>query len=108
MRLLATALRSVAGELSRAQVAFADGTGTNKDEITRVTTSDNQLSAVVTLSTSANSRLTRTVRALGIAEDCIVDVEVPVSDPTATVSDMESPAAQLVKIMLAKIAVSRR
>jgi hypothetical protein len=80
-------------------VVRSDGTGTYKDEISRVSISDNQVSAVVTLSTYANSRLTRTVRALGRAEDCIVDVEVPVSDPSMTVSDMETPAAQLVQIM---------
>lgn len=52
--------------------------------------------------------LIHTVRALGIAEDCVVAVEIPVPDLPATDSATETPAADLVQLMLAKVAVARR
>jgi hypothetical protein len=89
-------------------VVRSDGTGTYNDEITQVTTSDDQVTAMVSLSTNANDMVVPTVRALGIAEDCIVDVEIPVPDPSATGAATETPAAELVQLMLAKVAVARR
>jgi hypothetical protein len=89
-------------------VVRSDGTGTYEEVITQVTTSDDQVTAMVSLSTSANGMVVPTVRALGIAEDCIVDVEIWTSDPSAPVSATETPAAALVQLMLAKVAVARR
>jgi hypothetical protein len=89
-------------------VVRSDGTATYRNEISQVSTSESQLSAMDALSTTANSGVTRTVRALGIAEDCIVDVEVRVSDPSAAVSATETPATRLVQLMLANVAVARR
>jgi hypothetical protein len=45
-------------------------------------------------------------RVLGVADNCIVDVEVPVGDQGA--SGMENPAFKLAELMLAKVAVAQR
>jgi hypothetical protein len=87
-------------------VVNASGTVTFSHEITDVNASDRVISAVVNVSSPGGERV-RNERALGVAKDCIVDVEVPSDDPSQGARGTESVAVQLVNLMLAKIDSTR-
>ncbi len=89
-------------------VVKSDGVGTYDNEISRVDATDSVLSATVTMSTPSTGMRTQTQRTLGVAEDCIVDVEVRVTGAPTNSAGLISPATELVQAMLANVRTARR
>ena len=71
--------------------------------VTRVGVSGQVLTAVI-LSSDGHGDEFPTEHAVGVAKDCIVDVDVAITDPDPTRRQPRTRAADLVRLMLAKIA----
>lgn len=87
----------------------ADGSGTFSDKITGIEVDGAVISAVIDLTSDSPTGIpVRVKRALGVANDCILEAEVGITEPPL---DRTAPgsngAADLVKSMLAKVDASR-
>lgn len=85
-----------------------DGTGTFKYDISQVVATNGIVSSIVVQSNSRNIWTTTIERTLGVAEDCIVDVAVPVKRSQGDASSTDNSAATLAELMLKKVTVAPR
>lgn len=92
------------------KIVSSDGAYTTEAEIIDVDAVDDVVAAVeLVTSNSPTGILVRSERALGVAGDCIVEAEVPVTDPESTAPSQEKNAAvAVVEAMLAKVRATRR
>jgi len=89
-------------------VIKSDGADTYENTISDVNATDRVLSAVTVMSTQSTGMRRRTERALGVAEDCIVEVEMPVAPSSARAPGTRSPAVELAELMLTKVSTAQR
>jgi hypothetical protein len=107
-RSLFNAFANVWPECNGRTVVKQDSTGTFNYEINQAVASDSVVSSVIVMSNSRNDRISTVERVLGVADDCIVDVEVPLRDSSTDASGVDNPAAALAELMLAKVAAAPR
>lgn len=85
---------------------FAGAAGGLELTVTRVRVDGPILSAVI-LSDGGDGTTFPTEHAVGVADDCIVDVDVAITDPDPSRRVASGRAAQIVRLMLAKISAAR-
>jgi PknH-like extracellular domain len=88
-----------------------DNVGTSTDfQITDVTATEDLLSAVIIASSKEGGAMPPELRALGIAQDCIVEVEVPATapGPSGAAGPTEVAAVRLVQLMLENVRTAKR
>jgi hypothetical protein len=77
-------------------------------EIFEVNSTADVVSAVVVVTSASGGVPVLTERALGVAKDCIVEAEVPVTAPSPGSPDTRDAAVELVKLMLTKVNTAPR
>jgi hypothetical protein len=90
-------------------IVTSDGADITQDEITNVDSTSDVVAAVeLVTSNSPTGVLVRSARALGVAKDCIVEAEVPTTDPSFPLpSDGKNAAVAVVEAMLVKVRAAR-
>ncbi|MGV9797808.1 sensor domain-containing protein [Mycobacterium sp. NPDC003449] len=87
----------------------ADSTYTYTHQITDVAETDNVISAVDTVTSNSPTGVpVRTARALGLADDCIVETEVTLTDSLSPDTRPHDAAVALVRLMSTKIVSAHR
>jgi hypothetical protein len=90
------------------KVVNADRLNTFENEIGSVTRVGAVISAIVTVSNPDKGVPVTTERAVGVAKDCIVDIEVPVEEAPPGAPSRDGAAIRIAKLMMAKINAARR
>ncbi|MBN3512622.1 sensor domain-containing protein [Mycolicibacterium septicum] len=108
-RSLFSTLRDQWQECDGMALTKADTTYTFTHKISEVTGTDDVVSATdIMTSNSPTGVPVVTARALGLAEDCIVEAEVIIADPPPSDSLARDPAVALVQLISTKIMKSQR
>jgi hypothetical protein len=85
------------------------GTTTFENRISQVNATDDVVWATVDLQTNSPTGVpVRDARALGVANDCIVEASIPVTDAATTPPQSTNAAVDLVNVMLTKARVAPR